>query len=149
MKKNFFHIFHPPAHPPNPRHISALGLKIKNRKREPESMIVMCTHAKFQAIWSSRCCWGFFWFEKSSPRVLIQGCLYSRNIRWALSHPGSFEREWKTLSHNVKYSEEYSRSKPQNFFEYYKFDKNSRIFLGKREASFPLPTVRNKPDFFH
>ena len=75
IKKKNFHIFHPPAHPPNPRHISALGLKIKNRKRQPESMIVTCTHAKFQAIWWSHRFWGFFWFEKSSPRVLIQGCL--------------------------------------------------------------------------
>ena len=40
-EEKFFHIFRPSADPPNPRHISALGLKIKNRKRRPESIIVM------------------------------------------------------------------------------------------------------------
>ena len=75
IKKNFFDIFHRPAHPLNPCYISAWGLKIKNRKRQPESMIVRSTHAKFQAIWSSRCFWGFYRFEKSSPHVMIQGGL--------------------------------------------------------------------------
>ena len=58
MKKNFFQIFHPPAHPPNPRHISSLGLKIKNPKRQSKSITVVIIHAKFQAIWFSCCFWG-------------------------------------------------------------------------------------------
>ena len=83
MKKKIFHIFHPPAHPLNPCHISTLGLKIKNRKRQPESMTVRCTHAKFQAIWCSRCFWGFYRFEKRSPHVMIQGSYHhSVAIRW-------------------------------------------------------------------
>ena len=79
MKKKIFHIFHPPAHSLNPHHTSALGLKIKNRKRQPESMIVRSTHTKFQDIWWSHCFWGFNRFEKSSPHIKIQGCLYIFN----------------------------------------------------------------------
>ena len=75
MKKNFFQIFHPSAHPTNPHHISAWGVKIKNRKRQPESISVMSIHAKFQAIWSSGFLWGFPRVEKSSPQIMIQGSL--------------------------------------------------------------------------
>ena len=76
MKKKNFQIFHPSAHPTNPHLFSAWGVKIKNRKRQPESISATSIHAKFQAIWSSGFLWGFPRVEKSSPQIMIQGSLY-------------------------------------------------------------------------
>ena len=76
VKKKFFTFFTLLVTPPKPPYISALGVKIENRKRQPKSIIVMSIHAKFQAIWSSSFLWGFPRVEKSSPHVMIQGSLY-------------------------------------------------------------------------
>ena len=78
IEKKFFSFFRPRfslATPPKPPYISALGVKIENRKRQPKSVIVMSIHAKFQTIWWSSFLWGFSRVEKSSPHVMIQGSL--------------------------------------------------------------------------